>query len=101
MKGPKGALHFRAHDDVDVKFADGELSVKPRYETNRAKLEHSQKVNELVPQAGIVVLDFIEDGNLSGVLDTGSASNVEMRLKASAGNTYTVYYELIDPIGRL
>jgi hypothetical protein len=71
------------------------------YETNRNKLEHSQKQNKLVPQAGVVVLDFIEDGNLSGVLDTGNAANVELRITSSAANTYTVWYEFIDPIGRL
>lgn len=71
------------------------------YETSRAQLEHEQKRNGLTPQAGIVVLDFIEDGNLSGVMDTGNAANVELRLQSNAGNTYQVFYELIDPIGRL
>jgi large subunit ribosomal protein L6 len=37
VKGPKGTLNFRAHDDVDVSFGDGALSVKPRHETNRAR----------------------------------------------------------------
>jgi len=71
------------------------------YETNRTKLEYAQKCNGLTPQIGIVVLDFIEDGNLSGVLDTGNAANVELRLTSSAANTYTIWYEFIDPIGRL
>ena len=71
------------------------------YETNRTKLEHEQKRNGLTPQTGVVVLDFIEDGNLSGVLDTGMAAQTELRLQSSAANTYTVYYEFIDPIGRL
>ena len=71
------------------------------YETNRTRLEHSQKEYDLVPQAGIVVLDMIEDGNLSGILDTGTAANVELRINSSAANTYKVWYELIDPIGRL
>lgn len=71
------------------------------YETSRTRLEYSQKQNGLTPQAGKVVLDFIEDGNLSGVLDTGASANVELRVKSSAANTYKVYYEFIDPIGRL
>jgi large subunit ribosomal protein L6 len=37
VKGPKGALSFRAHDDVEVAFGDGHLTVKPRHETNRAR----------------------------------------------------------------
>lgn len=71
------------------------------HETTRVKLEHSQKQNKLVPQAGIVCIDMIEDGNLSGVLDTGNASNVELRLQGTAPDTYKVWYEMVDPIGRL
>jgi large subunit ribosomal protein L6 len=37
VKGPKGALSFRAHDDVAVSFGDGQITVKPRYETPRAR----------------------------------------------------------------
>src|SRR5437764_1464434 len=51
----------------DVQIRVGNTNVD---ETTRAELEHSQKENGLTPQAGILCLDFIEDGNLSGVLDT-------------------------------
>jgi hypothetical protein len=71
------------------------------YETDRDQLEQSQKENGLVPQAGIVCLDFIEDGNLAGVLDTGNSANVEVRITGTVANTYTVFYDFIDPIGRL
>ena len=37
VKGPKGGLAFRAHDDVEVRFADGAIAVKPRHETTRAR----------------------------------------------------------------
>jgi len=37
VKGPKGTLNFRAHDDVEVSFGDGAISVKPRNETPRAR----------------------------------------------------------------
>ena len=37
VKGPKGTLNFRAHDDVAVSFGDGAVSVKPRHETPRAR----------------------------------------------------------------
>ena len=37
VKGPKGTLNFRAHDDVEVSFGDGAISVKPRHETTRAR----------------------------------------------------------------
>jgi len=37
VKGPKGTLSFRAHDDVAVSFGDGAITVKPRHETPRAR----------------------------------------------------------------
>jgi large subunit ribosomal protein L6 len=37
VKGPKGALNFRVHDDVEVSFGDGAIAVKPRHETTRAR----------------------------------------------------------------
>jgi len=37
VKGPKGTLNFRAHDDVEVAFGNGEVTVKPRFETARAR----------------------------------------------------------------
>jgi hypothetical protein len=91
------------HEGTDGTVTDLQIRVgnSIAYETNRAKLEHAQKQNDLTPQTGVVVLDFVEDGNLSGVLDTGNAANVELRITSSAANTYTVWYEFIDPIGRL
>lgn len=71
------------------------------HEATRAETENEQKRNDLVPQAGVHVLDFIEDGNLAGLLDTEKAPAVELRLTTSAADTYQVFYELIDPIGRL
>jgi large subunit ribosomal protein L6 len=37
MKGPKGQLQFVVHDDVEVKFDKGAVTVAPRVETNRAR----------------------------------------------------------------
>jgi len=37
MKGPKGQLQFIVHDDVEVKFENGEVKVAPRVKTNRAQ----------------------------------------------------------------
>lgn len=71
------------------------------HDVSRARAENDQKRNLLVPQAGMFVLDFIEDGNLAGMLDTSRAPTVELRLATSGAGTYVVDYELIDPIGRL
>ena len=37
VKGPKGELAFRVHDDVVVEFKDGKVSVQPRNETKQAR----------------------------------------------------------------
>lgn len=71
------------------------------HEVTRARLEHDQKRNGLVPQAGLVVLDFIEDGNLAGLLDTQAAPGCEVRFVTTAGEQLKVYVEYLDPIGRL
>lgn len=71
------------------------------HESTRAGAENDQKRNNLTPQAGVHVIDFIEDGNLAGMMDTEKAPNVELRIVNGAACTYTVVYEFIDPIGRL
>lgn len=71
------------------------------HEVTRARAEHDQKRNELVPQAGVFVIDFIEDGNLAGMLDTSNMPQIELRLTTSVADSYKIYYELLDPIGRL
>ena len=37
VKGPKGQLQFIVHDDVEVKFENGQVKVAPRSETKRAR----------------------------------------------------------------
>lgn len=71
------------------------------HEVTRAQIEDDQKRNGLAPDAGMFIMDFIEDGNLAGMLDTGNAPSVELRLNTSAAGAYGVDYEFIDPIGRL
>lgn len=70
-------------------------------EATRTQLQNSQGHNGLTVQSGVLVLDFIEDGNLGGWFDTSAMADVELRLTGTAADTYTVYYEYADPIGRL
>jgi len=37
VKGPKGQRRFTATDDVDIRLEDGEITVKPRGESKRAR----------------------------------------------------------------
>lgn len=71
------------------------------HKVTRAQLENDQKRNGLVPQAGLFVLDFIEDGNLAGLLPTDKAPTTELRLVTTVGETAKVYVEYLDPIARL
>jgi hypothetical protein len=70
-------------------------------EATRTELQKSQQHNGLTPQSGVVVLDFIEDGNLGGWFDTSVLSDVELRITATAADTYQVFLEYADPIARL
>jgi hypothetical protein len=70
-------------------------------EATRTQLQNDQVDNGLVPQAGVVVLDFIADGNLAGWFDTAALADVELRITGTAADSYTVYLEYLDPIARL
>ncbi len=37
VKGPKGELAFRVHDEVVVEFKDGKVSVQPKYDTKESR----------------------------------------------------------------
>lgn len=91
------------HEDGngDVTFAEVRIANSSVHAATRAAIEDDQKRNGLTPQTKICVLDFVADGNLAGMLDTGATPNVELRLVTDAAGPYRVYYELIDPIGRL
>lgn len=70
-------------------------------DASRTELQNDQTSWGLTPQAGVLVLDFIADGNLAGWFDTGALSQVELELTGTAADTYTIYLEYLDPIGHL
>lgn len=71
------------------------------WEATRADIEYQQKRNDLLPQAGWLVLDFIEDGNLAAVFPTDKANEVQVILTSTAVQNYVTQTEYIDPIGRI
>lgn len=81
---------------VQIRIANNNI-----HTATRTALENSAKRNGLVPQAGLCVLDFIEDGNLAGLLDTQAAPHAELRLVTTAGELVKAYIETLDPIGHL
>jgi hypothetical protein len=70
-------------------------------EATRAELQNDQLAQLMVPQTGVVVLDFIVDGNLAGWFDTGALSEVELNVYGTAASAYTLFLEYLDPIGHL
>jgi len=103
--GPSGGKLVRAwiHESAAGNVTAVELRARNAIgiEGTRTQLQNSQEANGLTPQNGVLVLDFIEDGNLAGWFDTGALSEVELKLTGTAACTYTVYLEYLDPIGRL
>lgn len=103
--GANGGKLVRAwiHEGVPGNITSVELRARNAtgIENTRAEIQNSQQHWGLVPQAGVLVLDFIEDGNLSGWFDTSALSDVVLNLQGTAADTYDVYLEYLDPIGRL
>lgn len=103
-KGDQGGKIKRVwiHEKIDQGITALQIRIANNviHEVTRARVERDQKRNGLVPQANLFVLDFIEDGNLAGILDTITAPTVEVRIVGVA-DTYQIFYEYLDPIGRL
>lgn len=103
--GPSGGKLVRVwiHEATAGNITSAELKARnvTGLEGTRVQFQNSQKHFGLVPQSGVLVMDFIEDGNLNGWFDTGALSEVELRLQGTAADAYTVYLEYLDPIGHL
>jgi hypothetical protein len=74
-------------------------------EVSRTLYEDEQRFNRLIPQANLLVLDFVQDGNMNGALSTlpnqdGSVKNVELRLTAAAIGLVDCYFDITDHINR-
>ena len=67
MKGPKGQLQFVAHDDVEVKFEKGAVTVAPRYETNRAQALYGTARAQIANLVAGVTKGFEKKLEITGV----------------------------------
>lgn len=91
VKGPKGALNFRAHDDVSVSFGDGALTVKPRHETARARALWGTTRAVLANQVKGVTQGFEKSLEMTGVGYRAAmqGKNLQMQLGYSHEINYT------------
>ena len=74
-------------------------------EISRANYEAEAVTNKLVPQPKLLVLDFVQDGNMNGAISTqtpkgSQAPNVEFRVDATAPGLVEIYFEIVDHINR-
>ena len=73
----------------------------PRMRASVASLEHQQKRNRLVPQADLLVLDFVADGNMMGMLNTQDVKEGLLRVTATGTGSIKAYIDYIDNLSRL
>jgi large subunit ribosomal protein L6 len=67
MKGPKGQLQFVVHDDVEVKFENGQVKVTPRHETNRARALYGTARAQIANLVAGVTKGFEKKLEITGV----------------------------------
>jgi large subunit ribosomal protein L6 len=91
VKGPKGTLSFRAHDDVEVAFGDGAITVKPRHETNRARALWGTTRAVLANNVKGVTEGFEKNLEMTGVgyRATMQGKNLQMQL----GYSHEIIYQ--------
>ena len=67
VKGPKGALQLVIHDDVEVKFENGQVKVAPRHETNRARALYGTARAQIANLVAGVTKGFEKKLEITGV----------------------------------
>ncbi|MGE0045947.1 MAG: 50S ribosomal protein L6 [Hyphomonadaceae bacterium] len=91
VKGPKGALSFRAPDDVEVAHGNGEITVKPRHETQRSRAMWGMTRAILANQVKGVTDGFEKTLELTGVGYRASMQGKNLQL--ALGYSHDVIYE--------
>jgi large subunit ribosomal protein L6 len=96
MKGPKGQLQFIAHDDVEVKFENGQVKVAPRFETNRAQAMYGTARAQVANLVEGVTKGFEKKLEITGVgyRATMQGKNLQLAL----GYSHDVVYPIPEGI---
>jgi hypothetical protein len=90
-------LHHTGHVTKAELRADG----TPKIRASVGAITHYEKRARLVPQANILVLDFIADGNLMGMFNTTAYKECLLRLTTDAPDTVKAYIDYVDPLAKL
>ncbi|MES2367203.1 MAG: major capsid protein P2 [Pseudomonadota bacterium] len=101
--GMDGGLIKRVwiHHGGNVTKAELRTNGTPRIRAVVAQIEYAQKRNRVVPQEDILVLDFIADGNLMGMLNTAQVKETLLRITTSAPDQARVFVDYIDDLRKL
>jgi large subunit ribosomal protein L6 len=96
MKGPKGQLQFVAHDDVEVKFENGQIKVAPRVETNRAQAMYGTARAQVANLVAGVTKGFEKKLEITGVGYRAAMQGKNLQL--ALGYSHDVVYSIPEGI---
>ncbi|ABQ37056.1 MULTISPECIES: 50S ribosomal protein L6 [Bradyrhizobium] len=96
MKGPKGQLQFIVHDDVDVKFENGQVRVAPRSETKRARSLYGTARAQIANLVEGVTKGFEKKLEITGVGYRAAMQGKNLQL--ALGYSHDVVYQIPEGI---
>lgn len=96
MKGPKGQLQFIVHDDVDVKFENGQVKVAPRSETKRARSLYGTARAQIANLVEGVTKGFEKKLEITGVGYRAAMQGKNLQL--ALGYSHDVVYAIPEGI---
>ena len=96
MKGPKGQLQFVVHDDVEVKFENGEVKVAPRVKTNRAQAMYGTARAQVANLVAGVTKGFERKLEITGVGYRAALQGKNLQL--ALGYSHDVVYKIPEGI---
>ena len=96
VKGPKGQLQFLVHDDVEVKFENGQVKVAPRFKTNRAQAMYGTARAQVANLIEGVTKGFEKKLEITGVGYRAALQGKNLQL--ALGYSHDVVYPIPEGI---
>ena len=96
VKGPKGQLQFVVHDDVEVKFENGQVKVAPRVKTNRAQAMYGTARAQVANLVAGVTKGFEKKLEITGVGYRAALQGKNLQL--ALGYSHDVIYKIPEGI---
>ncbi|MBO4227862.1 MULTISPECIES: 50S ribosomal protein L6 [Bradyrhizobium] len=96
VKGPKGQLQFVVHDDVEVKFENGQVKVAPRVKTNRAQAMYGTARAQVANLVEGVTKGFEKKLEITGVGYRAAMQGKNLQL--ALGYSHDVVYPIPEGI---